>query len=122
MHEHSRLVKSENTDLDKSYAHIHKITMGLEGRVSSLGGAGRDYAGGDDIFEDDKISVSDFRFLPQMFGGAILLPISKIAPPNGSYVQDAMGTAVADQCRILLICSAKFSSALPSTGFCSQFA
>jgi len=66
MHEHSRLVKSENTDLDKSYAHIHKITMGLEGRVSSLGGAGRDYAGGDDIFEDDKISVSDFRFLPQM--------------------------------------------------------
>jgi len=53
-----------------------------------------------------KISLSNFRFLSQMFGGAILLPISKIAPPNGSYVQDAMGTAIAHQCRILLICSA----------------
>jgi len=53
MHEHSRQVKSGDKDLDKSYAHIHKITMGLEGRVSSLGGAGQDYAGGVDIFGDD---------------------------------------------------------------------
>jgi len=27
--------------------------------------------------------VSNFRFVPQIFGGAILLPTSKIAPQNG---------------------------------------
>ena len=43
-----------------------------------------------------KIQVS--RFVPQIFGGAISLPMlkgskiaigSKIAPPNGCYAQDA---------------------------------
>jgi len=30
--------------------------------------------GGCEIFGDDEIVVSNFRFLPQIFGGGILLP------------------------------------------------
>jgi len=40
--------------------------------------------------------MSNFRFLPKYF----LLPLSKIAPPNGSCAQDASGIVVADQCRL----------------------
>jgi len=31
---------------------------------------------------NDEIQVSNLRFVPQTFGGAILLPMSKIAPPT----------------------------------------
>ena len=37
-----------------------------------------------EIFVDDEISVSNFRFLSQISGGSSLLTIIKVAPPNGS--------------------------------------
>jgi len=46
------------------------------------------------------------EFLPNMFGDGCFAPVwSKKAPQNGSCVQDATDTAIADQCRSLLICS-----------------
>jgi len=70
--------------------------MGLEGGVSSLGVEGRNYGGG------GEISVRNFRFVPQIFGGVISLSMIKITPPNGSCAQDAAGIGVADHCRHLL--------------------
>ena len=70
---------------------------------------------------NDEIQVSNFKFVPQIFGGAILLPMSKIAPPDGSCAQDAGGIAVAIQCRHLLICFAMrswWAPAASSTWFC----
>jgi len=64
--------------------YIHRETMGLGGGVSSLVDEGPNFEGGGEIFGDDEISVSNFRFLPQIFGRGILLPMSKIPPPNGS--------------------------------------
>jgi len=57
---------------------------------------------------NDKSQLSNFGFVPQIFGRAILHPMSKIASPNGSCALDwdAVGIAVADQCRHLLICFA----------------
>jgi len=61
--------------------------------------------GGGEIFGDDKISVRKFRFLPQIFGGKILLIGSKIQPPQMAAARKAAaGIAAADQCRHLLIC------------------
>jgi len=72
--------------------------MGLEGGVSSLGVKGRNYGA--------VVKVRNLRFVPQIFGGVILLSMSKITPPNGSCAQDAAGMGVADQCRHFLICFA----------------
>jgi len=47
--------------------------------------------------------MRNFRFVPQIFGGVILLSMSKITPPNGSCVQHASGIGVADQCKHLFI-------------------
>jgi len=44
---------------------------------------------GVEIFGDDEIYVSNFRFVPYIFWGAILLPMSKRAPPNGRYAPAA---------------------------------
>ena len=49
------------------------------------------------------IYISKFRFLPQIFGGMILFPIRKSPPLYDSYVQTAVGIAVTDHCRHLLI-------------------
>ena len=57
--------------------------------------------------------MNNFRFVPQVFGGAILLPMSKIAPPNGSGTQDAAGKAIADQCRHVLICFPNLENTTP---------
>ena len=46
--------------------------------------------------------MRNFRFVPQTFGGVILLCMSKIISPNGSCAQDAAGIGVADQCKLLL--------------------
>ena len=46
--------------------------------------------------------MRNFSFVPQIFGGVILLSMSKIIPVNGSCAQDAAGIGVADQCRHLL--------------------
>jgi len=48
--------------------------------------------------------VGNFRFVPQIVEGAILLHMSQIAPKNGRCAQDAAGIGVADQCRHLLTC------------------
>jgi len=59
--------------------------------------------GGGEIFGDDEISVSKFRCLPQIFWGAIWLPI-KSPPQMATARKDAAGMAAADQCRHLLMC------------------
>jgi len=58
--------------------------------------------------------VRNFRFVPQIFGGLILLIESKLTSLNGSCAQDAAGTGVADECRRLL-CH------VPLIGSCSHF-
>jgi len=65
------------------------------------------------------MQVRNFRFVPQTFGGAILLPMSQIAPPNGSCAQDvaAAGIAVADQCKDMLKCFAE-SRKYPAPAVC----
>jgi len=68
-----------------------------EGFKSSLGVEGRNYGGG------GEIEVRKFRFVSQIFGGIILLSMSKITPPIGSCTQDAADIGVADQCRHLPI-------------------
>ena len=73
----------------------------MERGVSSLGDEGRNYGGCGEIY------VRNFRFVPQKFGGVILLIESKLTPPNGSCAQDAVGTGVADQYRHLLVCFAE---------------
>jgi len=84
--------------------------MGLEWGVFSLDVEGRNYGGCGEIY------MSNFRFVPQIFRGVLLLSMSKITPPNGSCAQDATGITVADQCRHLpMLCHA------PSIGSCSQF-
>ena len=60
---------------------------------------------------------SNFRFLLQISEGATLLPMSKIGPPNGGGTKDAAGTAVADQCRSLLIYSAMCPRQAPAASF-----
>ena len=66
---------------------------------------------------NDAIQKNNFRFVPQILGGPILLPLSKIAPPNGSCVQDSAGLAVADPCRHLLICFAMCPWWAPAASF-----
>ena len=68
----------------------------MKGGISSVGVEGRNYGVG------DEIQVRNFRFVPQIFGGVILLMESKVTPPNGSCTQDAAAKGVADQCRHLL--------------------
>ena len=85
--------------------------MGLKGGGSSLGVEGRNYGVGGEIY------VRNFRFVPQIFGGVILLSKSKINPPNGSCAHDAAGIAVADQCRHLLICFAMCPRLVPAASF-----
>ena len=46
--------------------------------------------------------MRNFRFVPPTIGGAILLSMSKLTPPNGSCAQDAAGMCVVDQSRHLL--------------------
>ena len=62
---------------------------------------------GGEIFGDDEIWLSNFRFIPQVFGRAVLLPMSKIALPKGSFAQAEEGIAATDQCRNLLVCFAE---------------
>jgi len=51
--------------------------------------------------------VSNFRFLPLVFGEEILLPMSNPPlPNNGSCAQAVADKAVTDRCRHLLICFA----------------
>jgi len=64
-----------------------------------------------------KIYMSNFRFVSQIFEGAILLSMSKIALLNGSCAQDAAGIAVADQCRHLPMCFAMCPLLAPATSF-----
>jgi len=90
---------------------IHRETKGLEGGVSSFGDEGRNYGGGGEIY------VRNFRFVPQKFGGVILLIESKLTPPNGSYAQDVAGTGVADECRHLLVCFAMRPRLAPAASF-----
>jgi len=52
--------------------------MGFEGGGSSFGVEGQNYGGGWWIY------VSNFKFVPQTFGGAILLSMSKTAPKMAS--------------------------------------
>jgi len=59
--------------------------------------------------------VRNFRFVPQIFGGDILLSMSKITPPNGRCAHDAAGIGVADQCRHLLIIFAMCPRLAPAT-------
>jgi len=66
-----------------------------------------------------EIFVSNFRFVPQIFGGAILLSMSKIAPSNSCCAQDAVGIADADQCRHLSICFAMCPRLAPAASFAS---
>jgi len=46
---------------------------------------------GGEIFADDEILQSKFRFLSQIFGGGILLPISKITLQMAASAQAAAG-------------------------------
>ena len=48
------------------------------------------------------IGVGKFRFIPQIFGEVILLPMSKITSPNGSCAQAAVGIAVTNSCHLLV--------------------
>jgi len=90
---------------------VNRKTMGLKGGVSSPGVEGLNYGGGV-VNLNDEIQLSNFKFVPQIFGGAIWIPMRKIAPPNiwggyldpyeqnspknGNWTQDAAGIAVAD--------------------------
>jgi len=85
--------------------------MGLEGGDSSFDIEGRNYRGSDDI------DMSNFRFVPQILGGVILLSMSEITPPNSSCAQDAAGIIVADQCRHLPICFAMCPLLAPAASF-----
>ena len=98
--------------------HIHRETMGLEGGVPHWLLKAEIMEGGWWI---DEIQVSNFRFVPQIIGGSILLLLSKIAPTHGSGAQDVVGIAVADECRHLLVCSAmcpRWASAVSFGRFC----
>ena len=63
-------------------------------------------------FESCKRTIKSsklwIRISPQhVWGNGCLAPVwSKMAPKNGSCVQDVTDTAITDQCRSLLICSA----------------
>ena len=61
--------------------------------------------------------MRNFRFVPQIFGGVILLIESKVTPANGSCAQDAAGMGVADQYRHLLICFAMCPRLAPAASF-----
>jgi len=98
--------------------HLHRETMGLEGGVSSLVSKGRNAWGLVTVkfLGMMKFSVSNFRFLPQIFGGGFCSPWAK--PPcqmaAQASAQAAEGIVVTDQCRHLLICF------VPLMGSCSQ--
>jgi len=83
------------------FPYSHRETMGLKGGGSSLGSEGRSCRGSDEI-SGDIIWVGNFRFIPQIFGEVILLPMSKITSPNGSCAQAAVGIAVTDSCHLLV--------------------
>ena len=86
---------------------LHRETVGLEGGFFlTFWRRPKLCMGGGKFFEDGYISVSKFRFLPEIFGGRNLLPISRSPPLNDSCVQTAVGIAVTDHCRHLLICFA----------------
>jgi len=72
---------------------------------------------GGEIFWDDEISVSKFRFLPQMFGGGILVIGSNPPPPNGSCAQ----SCDRHSCRRWVQALVRMLYQAPSMGFCSQF-
>ena len=74
----------------------------LKGAVWSQGGEGQNYAVGVMKFLKMIIWVSNFRFIPQIFGEVILLPMSKITSPNCSCTQAAVNIAVTDSCHLLV--------------------
>jgi len=75
------------------------------------------WMGGGRFSGDDEISVSTFRFLPQMFGEGFCSLWVKSPHSNGSCAQAAAGIAVPDQCRHLLICSAMYPRWAPAASF-----
>jgi len=83
--------------------------MGLEDGVSYVS-KGRNYAGGWWNFRGMMKIDSNCRFILQICRGFILLPKSKIIPPNGSCAQAAEGITVTDQCRHLFRVKASASA------------
>jgi len=77
---------------------------------------------GGEIFGDDEISLSNFRFLPQIFGGGGILLIGSKQPLQMAAARKAAaGIAAADQCRHLLICLTmcpRWTPAASFAGFC----
>jgi len=70
--------------------------------------------GGGEIFEGE-ISVSKFKYPPQIFGGGLL---GATPPPKKAAAHKAAaGIAAADQCRHLLVCFAMYPRWAPAASF-----
>ena len=68
------------------------------------------------MFGDDEISMSNFRFLLQIWGGGILLPISKTPPPKWQHERKMWHS-----CHRLVQELAHVLCHVPLMGSCSQF-
>jgi len=93
--------------------YFHGETKDLEGGVSLFGVGGGNWGGGGEI----QLSNCRFKFLLQRCWGVILLPMSKIIPPNGSCAHDAVVIGVADQCRYFLLCLTMCPRSAPVANF-----
>jgi len=68
--------------LSKSFhLHVEKHWV-WKGRVFAGRQRSKSCRSGGEIFGDDEFWVNNFRFISEIFGGAVLLPMSNVAPPK----------------------------------------
>jgi len=73
------------------------------------------WMGGGEIFGEDEISVSKFKFPPQIFGGGLLG--ANAHPKMAGAHKAATVIVAADECRHLLVCFAMYPRWAPVASF-----